>query len=128
MSGIQHEHNNLVQNGESRTVLRRRSYFHGKIVSRDGAFSLDCIIRNLSESGARIQVGGHELLSLRFFLLCTALKKTFDAEIMWRKDEFAGLIFHAVHDMTANVPPALKVVQRFFAEHAARPSSGLYGE
>ena len=68
MGSIQHEHSKLVQTRESRGVLRRRSYFHGKIISRDGTFSLDCVIRNLSESGTRIQVGGHELFPLRFFL------------------------------------------------------------
>jgi hypothetical protein len=115
----------ISQARDGRTAARRRSYFHGKIISGDGAFSLDCVIRNLSDSGAKIQIRDHEIFPLRFFLLCTVLKRTFEAEVTWRKEGAAGVKFHSVHDMTATLPSQLRAVRRIYIEHCARTSADL---
>jgi len=125
MSGDPSEAVAISRTRDGRAATRRRSYFHGKIISRDGTFSLDCVIRNLSDSGAKIQIRGHEFFPLRFFLLCTVLRRTFEAEVTWRKDEAAGVKFHGVHDMTAALPSQLRVVRRIYNEHCARASDGL---
>jgi hypothetical protein len=115
----------ISQARDGRTATRRRSYFHGKIISRDGAFSLDCVIRNLSDCGAKIQISDHELFPLQFFLLCTVLRRAFEAEVTWRKDGAAGVKFHSVYDMTATLPPQLRAVRRIYIEHCARTSADL---
>jgi hypothetical protein len=125
MSNISNRPDNVPQSKERRTAFRRRAYMHGKIISWDGALSLDCVLRNLSDSGAKIQVPDHELFPVKFYLLCTVLKRTFDAEMAWRKNGSAGLEFHAVYNMTATISPALQVVKKFFSEHAPRSSPGL---
>ena len=125
MSSISAEPETRLHVEEHRTASRRRSYLHGKIISRDGAFATDCAVRNLSDFGANIRIGDEELFPVRFLLLCTTLKRAFDAEVVWRRGGTAGLKFHAVHDMTAPLSPNFRVVQRFYTEHSARPSSGL---
>ena len=125
MTGGSPEAGVSVRTGETRAAVRHRSYFHGKIVSRDGSFSMDCVIRNLSNTGARIQVHNDELFPVRFFLLCTSVKRTFEAEVAWRRGSFAGVAFRAIHDMTAVLPHQLRIVEQFYNEHRARTGSCL---
>ena len=44
--------------GEQRAAPRRRTLLAAKLVCDDGWKALDCTVRDLSESGARIEIGG----------------------------------------------------------------------
>lgn len=108
-----------------RRAPRKRSYYGGKIVHRDGSCSFDCVIRDISGSGAKIEIREHELIPRRFYLLCTIRKAALDAEMVWRRGGLAGLKVHATHDLETSGAPGLKFVKRLFAEFRARPSAGL---
>lgn len=110
---------------ESRHARRNRALFGGKVVLRDGSMSFDCVIRDLSESGARIALREEQLIPKRFLLLCTARHTAFDAEIVWRRGPLCGLHFHGSHDLETATGPELQAVKRLFNEYRPRSSPGL---
>nr|WP_281411558.1 PilZ domain-containing protein [Enterovirga sp. DB1703] len=70
-----------------RTLLMARAEFNG------GATTVDCTVRDLSESGARLQVPGSAVLPPRFVLFVPKHGRRYDAEIRWQRDGFIGIEF-----------------------------------
>src|SRR5690348_3891352 len=68
--------------GELRRSPRRRVLLSAKIVARDGVFSADCAIRNISERGAQVDVPAEMLLPVRFYLVAGRLPVAYDAEVV----------------------------------------------
>jgi hypothetical protein len=74
---------NAMQNPESdrRGAPRRRVYFGAKIFLSDGKSVFDCVVRDLSTSGARLSLGQFQAIPKRFTLLITELG-TFQCELV----------------------------------------------
>lgn len=113
---------------DSREVLRPRTFFGGRLVFRDGSFSFACVIRELSETGARIELPASRLVPQRLYLLSSKKQIAYDAEIIWRKGTAAGLKFHATVDLTKSADPQFQFLRRLSAELCARPASVLSGD
>ncbi len=77
---------------EHRNTHRRRTLKEGKIVLSDWKV-LDCLIRDLSESGARVELGGLTELPKAFRLLITSSNELIPAEPAWQTGLAAGLHF-----------------------------------
>jgi PilZ domain len=63
-----------------------------KIVMDDWR-SMDCIVRDISETGARIKVGSSAHLPHRFKLLITAENTIRDVQVAWFLPEQIGVVF-----------------------------------
>jgi hypothetical protein len=64
-------------------------------VDEQGA-SRDCVVRNISEAGANIEFSNDFRLPKEQMLLTIARKgRSFLAKIVWWRDNFVGVAFHA---------------------------------
>jgi len=85
---------------ELRRSPRQRVFLSAKIVSQEGVFSADCAIRNISERGAQVDVQAEMLLPVRFYLVAGRLPVAYDAEVVWRRGEHIGLVFHQSFELS----------------------------
>jgi len=92
-----HEH--IFPPVEARAEGRKRALLGAKVVSRDGIYSCDCMIRDISESGARINISSAVIIASPFFLIDHQSQIMFEAKIIWRNATQAGLKFLDRHSL-----------------------------
>jgi hypothetical protein len=76
---------------EKRSVQRARTLLTGKIVYGEVPYSLDCVIRDLTETGARVRVPDPYALPDRLLLLEIRKFVAFETRVKWRKKNEIGL-------------------------------------
>ena len=79
---------------EHRTAPRRRLLKAGKI-SFGGGAAFDCTVRNLSETGAALEVISPVGIPERFTLVIDADHRPFPCRVVWRKETRIGVHFEA---------------------------------
>ena len=79
---------------EQRVGVRKRTFLKGRIEFNGGASSMDCLIRDLSASGARLELSETAALPEVFDLYIAQKDQTFRSTLRWRKDEGVGVTFH----------------------------------
>ena len=72
---------------------RQRVFKSGKIVFAGGSFSVDCVIRNQSQSGARLQIPTSVAIPDRFILVDGHAGARHEASVVWRKGDLIGVRF-----------------------------------
>ena len=72
---------------------RQRVLKSGKIVFAGGSFSVDCTIRNLSQTGGRLQVPLTVAIPDRFILVDGQARTQREAIVVWRKNDLIGVRF-----------------------------------
>lgn len=78
---------------EGRKSNRKRAMLAGKIIFNDRNSSIECRIRNISEDGAKIEVGETLIFPARFEFLVPQHGRTYQARVAWRQGDEAGLEF-----------------------------------
>jgi hypothetical protein len=102
---------------DSRRSKRVRTYLHGKLVFGRGAIAIDCIIRNISPSGARLCVQPGTNVPDSVYLIDVARRTAFEANVKWRRrDGGIGLKFSAVHNLECPTTFELKQMRRICAD------------
>jgi hypothetical protein len=81
-----------VRMDEHRVSPRRRTLKQGKAVLSDTTV-LDCMIRDMSETGARLEFGGITQLSPEFRLLVVSSNLLIPVELRWQRGPLAGVAF-----------------------------------
>jgi len=106
---------------DERIFRRNRVLRGGKIVYGDeGEFSLDCLIHDVSESGARISLKRNEFVPTHFFLIDVQKGLAHEAEATWIRviksvPQF-GLKFNRTHELES-----LSRKLKFLKRHAPTP-------
>ena len=95
---------------ERRSQARRRVFLQGKIVSPQPGFSADCIIRNLSPSGARISLSPDATL-WDPFLIVVSHAELHELDAVWRHGGDAGVRFLNRIELDHAVPPHLNLMR-----------------
>lgn len=95
---------------------RVRTFLDAKIVFRDATYSVGCIVRDMSEAGARIELPVSVLIPKRFFLLTPKKPVAFDAEIVWRLDCLVGLKIQSELQLTNCRDPQMRILRKIFVE------------
>jgi hypothetical protein len=62
---------------------------------RVGEMSVCCVIRNLTDAGAALEVGPQTDLPDQFTLIVVAKRKTYSCKVNWREKRRIGVSFHA---------------------------------
>ncbi len=108
---------------DHRTASRRRVLLSGRLVYGEDSLTIDCAIRDLSESGARVKLNGPVALPSRLHLIEVKTGQAFECEVAWRRMPEIGLRFLAEHDL-ANAGDAreLKMLKRVWVESMGRYS------
>lgn len=78
---------------EKRIIRRRRVLKGGKIIFADGNSVVDCVIRNLSVAGARLEVPTTVGLPQEFTLVDSHSGRSYIAKVAWRRGETMGVEF-----------------------------------
>jgi len=71
----------------------------------------DCVIRDRSKSGAKIDLGAIFVLPSRVVLTDLQAGLAFDGVVKWRRGDMAGLYFEQEHDLRGSVEPRLIAVR-----------------
>lgn len=78
---------------EQRRNQRQRVLKSGRIAYGGGSIVIDCTIRNLSSTGARLQVPTSVAIPDHFEFAEAATGKARQATVMWRKGDLIGIRF-----------------------------------
>lgn len=73
--------------------MRKRCFMAATISFNNGATTCDCVVRNLSENGARIDLGVFASVPMYFELHIPLRQQRFKAELKWRSETEAGVQF-----------------------------------
>jgi hypothetical protein len=105
---------------ELRASRRKRTLLRGKLAYGAGAFSVDCVISDLSETGARVQVEQGATFPEQVYLIHLRARTAYESKVVWRRDNFAGLEFGTAHDLESAAAPELKLMRLYCVDHAPR--------
>jgi len=78
---------------ERRGSSRQKTLIAGRLVYGHEAFTLDCLIRDLSRSGAKISVQNPSLVPYEVTLIDARTLTAYEAVVRWRRDTRLGLAF-----------------------------------
>jgi hypothetical protein len=81
---------------DQRISKRKRTLLAAKIVFADGASTVDCVIRDRSETGARIRIGSFATLPADFKLLIPGRGEELLAHLVWSHGDEIGVSFPPV--------------------------------
>ena len=104
---------------ERRPVARKKVLFGGVAVGRRKA--ANCQVRDISDKGARITVSRRTPLPEQLHLIIIRDRLAYEARVVWRRGDEAGLAFSKAVDLRAPSDPALADL----AEICARKETDL---
>ena len=81
-----------AMNEENRASVRRRALKEARVVLHDSS-TINCILRNLSESGARLEFSDPVTLPDRFDVLLVSANKLVPATRVWERGAAVGIRF-----------------------------------
>jgi hypothetical protein len=82
-----------MQMVESRKSERVRSFLRAKIIFNNRNSTFDCIVRNISETGAKLEVGDSASIPSQFDIEIPQKGRTYRAQILWRDARSMGVAF-----------------------------------
>lgn len=86
---------------EKRPATRIRTIMNGRIMFNNRSATLDCLVRNLSETGAKLEVSGAVTVPERFELDIPRKGVRRRARMVWRREGEMGVAFE---DAAAEAP------------------------
>jgi hypothetical protein len=81
---------------ERRRYRRHRVLKRGKAILHDKSTIIDCTIRDVSDGGARLQIGQFCIVPSRFrlgFVSDGVIRETFEVSVVWRHADQIGVAF-----------------------------------
>ena len=81
----------IIDLHEARTTQRRPALEIGLI--RFGDISASCVLRNVSEGGAALDIGAQLGIPDQFTLIILPQKKIYSCNVIWRKERRIGVQF-----------------------------------
>ena len=76
-----------------RVARRQRVLKQAKILLTNNMTVIDCVVRDLSETGARLLCADPGAIPNEFRLVFTAERLMRDAKVVWRRPEMVGVHF-----------------------------------
>ena len=98
---------------EGRKTPRKRVVLGGKIIYNDGTYSLDCRIRDVSDTGARVILSASSIIPARVVLLDVRNSIAYETEVVWMKSPEFGLRFLSKHLLRGQLPPQLMYLKAY---------------
>ena len=97
---------------DKRSTPRLRSFLKGRVVFNGGQNSLECLIRDISSTGARLEVSANVTLPDRFDLYLPHRDETCKVHSQWRRGTQLGVAFDHVESAPAAPPQPQDVASR----------------
>lgn len=89
---------------ERRQQPRNRVYYGGKVAFNARNATLDCVVRNFSMFGAKVEFEGTALVPDEVDFEIERKGISCLARMVWRDRHAAGLVFANVHETSAVIP------------------------
>jgi hypothetical protein len=83
---------------ELRKQPRLRVFLKGRIQFNNSASSIDCLVRDMSPTGARLVLSETATLPAKFDLFIPQKERTFRATLCWRREDGVGVTFDGAND------------------------------
>jgi hypothetical protein len=80
---------------EHRREARQRVFLKGRIMFNNGSSSFDCLVRDMSATGARLVMSDATTLPDAFDLYIPQKDRTYRATLRWRREDGIGVTFEA---------------------------------
>ena len=97
---------------DKRSTPRLRSFLKGRVLFNGGQNSLECLIRDISPTGARLELSASVTLPDRFDLFLPHRDETCKVQIQWRRGNQLGVAFEQVERAPAAPPQPQDVASR----------------
>lgn len=81
--------------------MRRRTFKGGKLIFNKGLSVLDCIVRDLSDNGARLELATTTGVPESFELTIAPDRVTRVCKVAWRSQHHVGVVFQISGKSTA---------------------------
>lgn len=78
---------------ERRREMRRRTYLAGQLAFNDRYSTMDCLVRNLSQDGAKLTFAHPPMIPSEFDLTVVKKGDSRRARVVWQVDLEAGVAF-----------------------------------
>ena len=105
---------------ERRPKAPKRVLLTGIVTYAGGSYTLDCTIRDLSETGARIGVRMHAQLPSDFYLINIRDRVAYDSKVVWRGASNIGVTFRNLYPLYEVIDPPLSYLKRLWLAKATR--------
>jgi hypothetical protein len=83
----------ISDQADSRAEVRHKVLRKGKIVFANGAFEVECQVRDLNSTGAKLKLSGAVTVPSSFDITIYPEKVTRTVQVCWREDLFLGIKF-----------------------------------
>ena len=103
---------------EQRKAPRKKVLLTGKVIYDGGAHVLDCTIRDLSTTGARITLAQARAMPESFYLLDMVNRVAYDAATVSERAGGFGLKFKKTLRLSEVTQPELRYLKRIWLEYA----------
>jgi hypothetical protein len=88
---------------DRREAFRGRVYYGGRLAFNDRKSTLDCIVRNFSQAGARVEINEAAILPDELDIMIERRSVAFLARVVWRREHEAGLVFRNPRHLNATI-------------------------
>lgn len=105
---------------ERRRAGRHRALLAGKLANEDATTTIDCIIRNISDTGAMIETSTPHLIPNQMHLVQIKEGVAWDVEVIWRRGNRIGLSLGDRHDLRENTEKQLRALRAIWSQMALR--------
>ena len=96
-----------------RRAPRHRTFLGGKLIYGQG-YSVDCVVRDMSDMGARLQLPVDLPIPDQVQLLELKSGIAFDARVVWRNYPMVGIAFIDQHLLGGEVSPSLRILKQIW--------------
>ena len=106
---------------ERRNATRQKSFLQGRIYYNNRRASVDCLVRDVSEHGAKVVFGGAVTIPDVVELFVSNKTEPLRARVQWRRGKDMGVTFgeDVVQDQLAASSDLVGRLLRLEGEHAA---------
>jgi PilZ domain len=82
---------------ERRTFPRSRAYIRAQIAYNNRCCTMDCLVRNMSQDGARLIFAGAATIPAKFDIVIRQQGRYRPARVIWREETALGVQFLDQH-------------------------------
>jgi hypothetical protein len=97
---------------DNRRAPRHRSFLQGRIYFNNRRSSVDCLIRDISETGAKLMFSHAVSTPEALELYIPNKDATFRARVQWRRGDEVGVAFLTEQDMASVTTAPMNVADR----------------
>ena len=104
---------------ERREFKRGRTYLGGRLAFNNQYCTIDCLVRNMSQNGAKLVFEGTILLPGEFELVLPQKGESRRARIVWREQDEAGVTFLQAGGQSVVSIESMRRIRKLEADRAA---------